>query len=194
MAVIQGLFLFVAGWFVLPVVMWQARSGRYSWWLDTPDDPFVAGELAPHYGAYEESVRRVYARWGRYWGDVYWLGVRNRLIGLAAHWRPRWLDHVKTYRSVQSGMVVESGRFVTFYQFNPLITDEAFSAMLAELGAWPWELDYLECWVIDFRLFAVIAGSRIDNIWHADPDAPVRHPNVDGRPTFTFRSRKAMQR
>lgn len=65
--------------------------GDLPWWLswfETFDERLPGG-------MYEPTVRKVYARVGRYWCSVYWLAWRNRMFGLAkflfgkpdgAHW------------------------------------------------------------------------------------------------------------
>jgi hypothetical protein len=73
----------------LVVLAFALLRRPYPRWLDTPDDPFVRDGVGPHRGAYEPTVVRVYERFGRIVGDVYWLGLRNVLFGfLIAHKAP----------------------------------------------------------------------------------------------------------
>lgn len=169
-ALLQGLFLLVAGFFVLPLVMWQARTRNYSWWLDTPDDPYLKG-LSPHYGHYEPTVRKIYARLGAYWGDAYWLGLRNTLFGLAYLWKPDILKELDDYEQIQDSIQVSLKRWGILYELP-----------LGDRDIW--------CAVIDCKLFAVIAGHRIDNIFNSEPGRMITHPNMDGRPCLTFRRKR----
>jgi hypothetical protein len=165
---LKGLVLFVLSWFAwLPVAVFAVR-GKYPQWLLTPDDP-----VSP-FGQYEETVRKVYARWGRYVGDLYWLGWRNKLFGLSYKWKPDWLKSGTKYDFIR--------KHISREQYGPLTV---------------YSLHWVEWYYlvqVDLGLFAMLWGHRIDNIYHSEEGRTVRHPNMDGRPTFTFRSRKAMKR
>jgi|GEM_PF-7045816 len=85
--------LLLPGALVFAAVLAGAIAGqRWPAWLLTPDDDYIlrAGhpDRPPHFGAYEPTVRAVYARFGRIAGDVYWLAWRNALAGLAYRFRP----------------------------------------------------------------------------------------------------------
>lgn len=49
---------------------------RWAWPWETIDERLPGG-------MYEETVRKVHRRFGRYWCSVYWL-MRNRMMGLSA--------------------------------------------------------------------------------------------------------------
>lgn len=66
------------------------KAEDWPYWLITPDDPFLLGE-ASHWGEYEPTVRKVYSRFGRIIGDIYWLGWRNVLYGLRYQLKPKSL-------------------------------------------------------------------------------------------------------
>jgi hypothetical protein len=100
----------------LLAVLLLARRGRYPAWLVTPDDPFVTAPPAErplHFGHYEASVRAVYARLGRYWGDVYWLGIRNVLYGLRYALKPARFKGVQDY-SVFGRSITVRGALTTY--------------------------------------------------------------------------------
>nr|WP_315237729.1 hypothetical protein [uncultured Albidiferax sp.] len=76
----------------LPFIRWDTDlsldpSGRHPatrgdlprWlaWLGTPDERLPGG-------LYEPTVKSIYRRFGHVWCAWYWLGVRNRVHGLAA--------------------------------------------------------------------------------------------------------------
>lgn len=166
-----GLFIFLLRFVTWPVVLWQARTGKYSWWLTTPDDPFAKGEPVPHFGHYESSVREVYARWGRYWGDVYWLVIRNANFGLTYWAKPEWMKMIATYKYIQ--------RLIGVRRYGPVQV-----YVLRHVGVY-------RLIRVDLGLFGIIWGWRIDNIYKSEPGREVVHPNMDGRPSFSIRSRKA---
>jgi hypothetical protein len=104
---LQGLVLLLLWPAALLAVLVCARRGRYPWWLLTPDDP-----VSP-FGQYEATVRAVYARVGRYWGDVYWLGIRNTLYGLRYALKPARFKGVQDY-SALGRRITPRGRLTTF--------------------------------------------------------------------------------
>lgn len=166
---IYGLFFFLLRFVTWPLVLWQARTGKYSWWLTTPDDPFAKGAVVPHFGYYEESVRAVYTRFGRYWGDVYWLVVRNANFGLTYWAKPEWMKLLTSYTAIQNTIKVKVRGPLQLYTLQG-----------------HYRLIRLDC-----GFFGIIWGWRIDNIYKAEPGRVVQHPNMDGRPSFSIRSRKA---
>jgi len=90
-----GLLLFALNPLARLAVLVYAIRGKYPWWLITPDDPPRPG--AEHFGQYEPTTRSVYKRFGRYLGDVYWLGWRNTLYGLAYHFKPDRFKGITDY-------------------------------------------------------------------------------------------------
>lgn len=77
---------------LLGTVLVCAALRRFPWWLLTPDDP-----VSP-FGHYEPTMRSIYARFGRYAGDVVWLAWRNVLYGLAYRLKPARFKRVTDYR------------------------------------------------------------------------------------------------
>jgi hypothetical protein len=135
--------------------MIKAVKGNYPQWMITPDDP-----VSP-FGQYEETVRKVYEKRGRYWGDVYWLGFRNVLFGLAYEWKPAWLKRMKSYED----MPTEKTTFLM------VTTVKLFD---------------LREYTINLGLFSLILGNKLSPIHNGKKD-PVRAINMDGRPVFSIR-------
>ena len=73
--------------FAAPVVCLVYRRG----WFNTPDDP-----ASPH-GMYEKAMVERHAKWGTYWADWWWLGVRNRAQGLAYALKPEHFKRLESY-------------------------------------------------------------------------------------------------
>jgi hypothetical protein len=90
-----GLMLILIGIVTKPLVLVYAIRGKYPWWMITPDD--LPRKFAPHFGHYEETVRKIYKRFGRYIGDVYWLAFRNSNYGLAYHFKPDRFKAITDY-------------------------------------------------------------------------------------------------
>jgi hypothetical protein len=132
-----------------------AIGGRYPWWMVTPDDP-----VSP-FGTYEATVRAVYARFGRYLGDVYWLAWRNVLYGLSYRLKP----------AVFKG-VVDYTVFATW--------------ALPRRGGWLYVCeDYaLRQWGIG--RFEILAGWMVRGAV-LDPLAPRQPVNMEFRPIFSVR-------
>lgn len=137
-----------------------AVRGRYPWWMDTPDDPFVTGPVVPpHYGHYEPTVRAVYARLGRYLGDLYWLGLRNRLAGLRYRCKPARFIGVTDY-TVFAREVLYHGRWLTEYRVEGCVLWQL------NLGRFEW----LAGWMV--------RGAALD------PYTPRQPVNMEFTPTF----------
>ena len=158
---ILGLLLLALTPFNLAAVLIAARRGRYPWWMVTPDDPFVRGEAA-HFGAYEPSVRAVYARLGRYLGDVYWLGLRNSLYGLRYRLKPGRYKSTVYYGEFERSLDTRR-RWLTVYR-----------------------VDGLTEWQVNVGPFELLAG------WHVrgvvlDPATPRQPVNMEFRPIFSLR-------
>ena len=102
-----GLLLLALTPLNLIAVLVAARRARYPWWMVTPDDP-----VSP-FGQYEATVRSVYARFGRYVGDLYWLGLRNSLYGLRYALKPARFKGVTDY-TVFARHITSRGRLTIF--------------------------------------------------------------------------------
>lgn len=168
----------LADLFALPLVMVFAIRGKYPWWMVTPDDP-----TSP-FGQYEPTVREVYEAFGRYWGDVYWLGWRNRNYGISYKYKPDWLkDPSIRYRDL------------TMYrdeELNTIILRQPDGTLLREK-------------TIKVGPLYIIYGHRLRPIWDARQDEldrekqglplvgwPLKRINMDCRPILTIRTKRTL--
>lgn len=142
-------------------VLFCAIRGNYPWWMVTPDDP-----ISP-FGKSEPAVAKVYAKRGRWCGDVYWLAFRNCLYGLTY-----WLKDDKF-----------KGR--TFYG--------AWQPMTREGDGTGRETVYnvagLKQWVRNYGSLTVIAGWKIKGVFN-DPMTVRQLVNMEFTPVFSIRFRK----
>lgn len=150
-----GLLIDLLGIPARVLVLLLAIGGRYPAWLVTPDDP------ESPFGKYEETVREVYARFGRYLGDVYWLAWRNVLYGLAYRFKPARFKGVTDYSAL--GRRIEQRGRLTVY-------------CVEGLQLWQYQLG-------GFELLAgwMVRGAALDPF---TPRAPV---NMEFRPVFSVR-------
>lgn len=177
--------------FIKPVakvlVLFYAIRGQYPDWLLTPDDkvsPF--GSATTPTASNEPTVRKVYAKFGRYVGDVYWLAWRNATYGLAYSLKPDWLKAPDIRYEDQTFEVDSAGKKKTFW-------------LLAPDGSWLWETQR--------RLgpLIFISGYRIEPAYNGAMEnrqrlaagqerapRPGFHPNMDGRPIFSIRTARTM--
>jgi hypothetical protein len=146
-------------WVLVPLC---ACVRRYPAWLLTPDDP-----VSP-YGQYEPTVRTVYARFGRWVGDVYWLGFRNTWYGLAYALKPAALKTLPDYAAMHVTVDSDDG-----HTWRTRVRGDG--------------VDITET-VRTWRGWALITGYRCSPIANRAADhGPLRHPNMDGRPVFSLR-------
>lgn len=139
----------------LPITLVLAIKGRYPWWLVTPDDP------ESPFGRYEETVRGVYTRFGRYVGDVYWLAGRNALFGLSYYFKPDRFKGVTDYTPMQLAKVVRG--HVTIYT-----------------------ADGMSLWQYQRFGFELLAGWMVRGAV-LDPTPSRRLINMEFRPILSFR-------
>lgn len=145
--------------------------GKYPWWLVTPDDP-----VSP-FGQYEPTVRKIYEKYGRYIGDVYWLAWRNSGFGYSYKLKPDWLkDPTLLYKDIEirreGNVIYLQDLKETTRKIGPiyLITGHRLSPILnAHLEEKTREKEGL---------------SPIGR--------PLKHPNMDGRPIMTIRTKKTL--
>lgn len=155
-----GLLLLLLWPVAFVAVALYAIRGRYPFALTTPDDPFER-ELAPHFGHYEETVRAIYTLFGRYVGDVYWLGLRNSLYGLRYMLKPNKYRGLIDYSHMR--VSVSRGRLMTTYI-----------------------ADGLPLWQINLWTFEILAGWMVRGA--ATDQHTIRQPvNMEFRPVFSPR-------
>lgn len=182
---------------MIPVVAVLAIFGRYPKWFITPDDP-----VSP-FGLYEPAMRRAYYgtdqlpcvfRDGRvvvvglggvplrprglrrWWGDFYWLGLRNRMYGFAYAFKPSCLmpGPDLTYRHLAGKARSWFGGYIG--------------------GGWVTEMHEVaghRMWVIKLcnlfgHPFGIMFGYKVDTI-SKDPYTKRKAINMEGRPVFSIR-------
>lgn len=140
---------------IAPLVCLVYRRGLFL----TPDD------TTSPFGRHEPTMARIYARFGTFIGDWWWLGVRNRAYGLAFRLKPDFFRHLHTYR----GLAISQRRWK-----GPLRIIEIHG--------------YFE-FTLSCRYFHVICGYRLRPIvdWILDGTQPYRAVNMDARPIFSIR-------
>lgn len=161
--------------------------GRYPWWMVTPDDPVSPFGSGTTPGASTEATQMaIYRRFGRYVGDVVWLGWRNSGFGYAYSQKPDWLkDPNLKYEDLDFG----------YYEDE----DETIYSVKAPDGSW------LEETQLKFGPFTLITGHRVQPIYDGAQEnrdrlakglerapRPAFHPNMDGRPIFSIRTARTM--
>jgi hypothetical protein len=173
----------IADLLALPIAAVLAIKGKYPWWLLTPDDqvsPFGCGTTPG--ASNEPTMRAVYKRLGRYVGDVWWLGRRNRMYGLAYAMKPDWLKRPGLrYLDVAMWKAGDS-----IYLRQP--DDTVLRERTIKLG-----------------FLYLIVGHRLSPIWNAHYEElerhanglppigrPLHHPNMDARPIVTVRSKRTL--
>lgn len=144
-------------------------------WI-TPDDPvspYGCGNSPT--GSDEPMMRGIYARWGTYWGDWWWLGVRNRAFGLAYKLKPEHFKRLRTYETCE----VATSEAPRWYGRRRLITVDGHEERTYFFG----------------RAFHVIAGYRLrpvrdEHLRSIPLPEPilVRPINMDARPVLTVRA------
>jgi hypothetical protein len=145
-----------------PLVCLFYRKGIWN----TPDNPD-----SPH-GMYEKKMQRLHEKWGTWWADWWWLGVRNRAYGLSYKFKPELFKLIDSYEDLTMYRH-ESGR--SMYTVVEGYTER----------------------VIQFRHFHMILGYRLTPIWdehHKNKNGagiPFRKMNMDARPIFSIRAGKA---
>lgn len=120
------------------------------------------------FGFYEPTQRLIYSKWGRYIGDVNWLALRNSIYGLRYKLKPEVFKHMSSY----------GGLPMKRRSYGPVRLTKV--------------LDYQEV-LIDLYFFGVIFGWKMSPIYDSEPGRIVHHPNMEARPTLSFRSRKALK-
>ena len=161
-----------------------AIRGKYPWWMLTPDDPVSPfGSGTTPTASTEHTQMKIYERFGRYIGDVVWLGWRNSGYGYAYSLKPEWLkDPSIKYEDLK----IEG------------IPDQEVRLLQPD-GSWITEKTH--------RLgpFRLIVGHRLTPILNGHLENKMRlrqgleraprpgfHPNMDARPIVSLRTMRTM--
>jgi len=169
---------------VKATVLFYAIKGNYPWWMITPDDqvsPFGSGTTPT--SSTEHSQMKVYELFGRYVGDVVWLGWRNSGYGYAYSQKPDWL---KDPNIKYEDLKIEG-------------TPDKEVRLLQPDGTWLTEMTY------KLGPFRLIVGHRLTPILNGHLENKKRleqgleraprpgfHPNMDGRPIVSVRTTRTM--
>ena len=137
------------------LVLVLAIGGRYPAYLVTPDDP------ESPFGKYEPTVREVYARFGRYLGDVYWLAWRNVLFGLSYRFKPARFKGLIDYSGLRR--TIDPRGAITMYCV------EGYRLLQLRVGG----LEFLAGWMV--------RGAALDPLTRRQP------VNMEFRPIFSIR-------
>jgi hypothetical protein len=163
----RGFLYFLLGLFAWIPVSFYAIKGKYPEALVTPDDP-----VSP-FGQYEERVRKVYEKAGKYIGDVYWLGFRNTLYGLKYKHKIPGLVGLTDYTYLMTNKQVIHYKNVSITKYDLLLEGEIYTQHTIRL----WKL-------------YIMFGHKIDSI-HNDKFTPRQPVNMEGRPFFTLRTNRS---
>ncbi len=150
-----GLLIDLLGIPARALVLLLAIVGRYPAWLVTPDDP------ESPFGKYEPTVREVYARFGRYLGDVYWLAWRNVLFGLSYRFKPARFKGLIDYSDLR--------RTITARGALTIFCVEGYQLLQLRVGGF----EVLAGWMV--------RGAALDPLTRRQP------VNMEFRPIFSLR-------
>lgn len=155
------IFLLQLASLVAPVVTLFYRKGI---WL-TPDDPVSPyGCGTTPTGSDEPKMRKIYARYGKFIGDWWWLGIRNSAYGLAYKWKPAEFKELDTYKYLQFGR--KEGKFLRVIKI----------------------LGYKE-YCLKLKWLHILYGYRLRPILGGILEGHAYRPiNMDARPIFSIRA------
>ncbi len=166
-------------------VPFYAIKGKYPWWMITPDDPVSPfGSGTTKSASIEPTQMAVYRRFGRYVGDVLWLGWRNSGLGYAYSLKPDWLkDPDIKYETLTLNKA----------EGNPVVYTASDGKNTVQ------EKQH------KFGPFILITGYRVQPIYDGGMEnrkrlseglerapRPGFHPNMDGRPLISLRTKRTM--
>lgn len=169
--------------------------GKYPPLMLTPDDqvsPFGSGTTP---GASREPTQMAIYAWGtkvggpkfgKWLGDVVWLGWRNSGYGIAYYLKPAWLkEHDIKYENLTLDLEGELNNGVVWLQQPD--------------GTWLWETTrrfWIFTLITGYRLTPIYSGAieNRERLARGEPRAPrpAHHPNMDGRPLVSIRTGKTL--
>lgn len=157
--------------------IWQAfASHAFAWtatvvclfyrkgWYLTPDD------TESPFGKYEPAMVRRYEKWGKYWADYWWLGMRNRGYGFAYDLKPDHFKNLTTYADCE--VAHYPGRFMRKIVVDGYVERTFFFGFFHIILGWRLRPIYDE-WV---------------RLWRDGIPTPYRPINMDARPIFSIRA------
>lgn len=164
-----------------------AIRGNYPWWMVTPDDPVSPfGSGTTPTASTEPSQVALYEDAGRYIGDVVWLGWRNSFYGFHYQFKPDWLK--------SPGVKYEE---LVWYRESDGNTSRIY--LQQPDGTWLWETTrklgpffLITGWRIGPAYEGALENSARAAVGLPRVPRPAFHPNMDGRPVFSIRTRKTL--
>jgi len=174
-------FVGLAAKFLVP---FYAIRGKYPWWMVTPDDPVSPFGSGTTPGAStEKSQMRLYEKFGRYVGDVVWLGWRNSAYGYAYSQKPDWLKDPSIKYEELDIWGTENKEVYLRQPDGSVLWEKT-----RRLG--PFRL------ITGHRLTPILSGSnenkkRLEQGLERAP-RPWGHPNMDARPIISLRTTRTM--
>lgn len=175
--------------FKIPIklaVPFYAIKGNYPWWMVTPDDPVSPfGSGTTPTASREPSQMTIYRRFGRYVGDVVWLGWRNSGYGYAYSLKPDWLKNPDLKYEDLVYFREERGNKTVYY-----VSDGENSLTETQYHFGPITL------IVGWRVQPIYDGAieneaRLAQGLERAP-RPAFHPNMDGRPLISLRTKRTM--
>jgi hypothetical protein len=136
-----------------PLVCLVYRGGIFN----TPDDP-----ESPH-GHYEPKMRKIYEKYGKWVGDYWWLGIRNRAYGLRFNLKP------------------ELFRAATSYDGFPRVRYKKGLIQVTDVAG------YKE-YILNLKWLHIIYGYRMGPVYNTKGPLGSRQVNMDARPILSIRS------
>jgi hypothetical protein len=118
---------------------------------------------------YEKTMQKMHSRFGTWFADWWWLGVRNTAYGLAYRLKP---EHFKSLTSYENCKV-----------------DRWFNGRICVT-----DVDGYKEYVISFKRFHIITGYRLTPIYDEvrnnkyGANIPYRPVNMDARPIISIRA------
>lgn len=158
--------------------------GKYPSWMVTPDDPVSPfGSGTSKTSPTEPTQMAIYRRYGRYIGDVIWLGWRNSGYGYAYTQKPDWLkDPNIKYEELNIWGTPDKEVFL----------QQPDGSILSErtLRVGPFRL------IVGHRLTPILNGAnenkkRLEQGLPRFPRPPF-HPNMDARPLVSLRTDRTL--
>lgn len=176
---------FVVSKILCKVLVWfYAIRGNYPWWMLTPDDkvsPFGSGTTPS--ASTEPTMQWIYKKFGRYIGDVVWLGWRNSGFGYAYAQKPDWLKDPKLRYEELKIWGTENKEVHLQQPDGTILTERTYKAG-------PFRL------ILGYRLTPILSGSERNKKRIAQGLEPVLlpafHPNMDGRPILSIRTSRTL--
>lgn len=165
-------------------VPFYAIKGNYPWWMVTPDDPVSPfGSGTTPTASTEATQMKMYKLFGRYIGDLIWLGWRNGGYGYAYSQKPDWLkDPNIKYEELDIWGTVNDAVYLR-QPDGTILRERTY-----RVG--PFRI------ITGYRLTPILSGhlenkKRLEQGLERYP-RPAFHPNMDARPLVSLRTDRTL--